>query len=125
MVSRVAFAFLVGHNKLLFVALPVSRSNDNASAALKNLVTKMLPRIVLKLRIVLEFLGPFKPRSGRPRRLSMTLASRRDWLCKRTEASTEWSIAKHQWYFADLLDKVSFDFNFGTHGNTAEQMISM
>ena len=67
MVSLVAFAFLVRHYELLFVAFPESRSNDNASAALKNLVTEMLPRIVLKLRVILEFLGPFKPRTGSPR----------------------------------------------------------
>jgi hypothetical protein len=125
MVSRVAFAFFVWHNKLLFVALPESRSNDNASAALKNLVTEMLPRIVLKLRVVLEFLGPFKPRSGSPRGLSVTLASRRYRLCEGSQASTEWSVAKHQWDLPDLLDNVPFDFNRGTHGNTAEQMISM
>jgi hypothetical protein len=125
MVSRVAFAFFVGHDKLLLIALPESRSNDNANAALKNLVAEMLPRIVLKLRVVLEFLGPFKPRPGSPRRLSVALASRCDRLCKGPKASTEWSIAKHQWDFADLLDNVPFDFNRGTHGNTAEQMISM
>ena len=43
MVSRVAFAFAVWHDELLFVALWVGRSNDNANAALKNLVAKMLP----------------------------------------------------------------------------------
>jgi hypothetical protein len=67
MVSRVAFAFFVGHDKLLLIALPESRSNHNANAALKNLVVKMLPRIVLERRIVFEFLGPFKPRSRSPR----------------------------------------------------------
>ena len=58
MVSGVAFAFFVGHYELLFVALFPGRSNHNANAALENLVRKMLPRIVLKGRIVLEFLGP-------------------------------------------------------------------
>jgi hypothetical protein len=125
MVSRVAFAFFVGHDKLLLIALPESRSNDNANAALKNLVAEMLPRIVLKLRVALEFLGPFKPRPGRPRRLSMALASRRDWLCKRPQASTKRSVAKHQWDLADLLDKIPFDFDGGTHGNTAEQIMSI
>ncbi len=42
MVSRVAFAFAVRHDKLLFVAFWVCRSNDNANATLKNLVRKML-----------------------------------------------------------------------------------
>jgi hypothetical protein len=57
-VSLVAFAFFVGHDKLLFVALFPGRSNHNADTALKNLVVKMLPRIVLERRIVFEFLGP-------------------------------------------------------------------
>jgi hypothetical protein len=57
--------------------------------------------------------------------LSVPLASRRDRPCKRCQASTEWSIAKHQGDLADLLDKIVVDFDFGTHGNTAEQMISM
>jgi hypothetical protein len=43
MVSRVAFAFAVWHDELLFIALRVGRSNDNADTALKNLVAKMLP----------------------------------------------------------------------------------
>jgi hypothetical protein len=67
MVSRVAFAFLVGHNELLFVALFPGRSNDNADTALEYLVIEMLPRIVLERRVILEFLGPFKPRSCSPR----------------------------------------------------------
>ena len=58
MVSLVAIAFLVGHHELLLVALFPGRSNNNADAALKNLVRKMLPRIVLERRVVLEFLGP-------------------------------------------------------------------
>ena len=78
MVSRVAFAFFVRHHELLFIALWVGRSNDNADAALKNLVAKMLPGIVLERRIVFEFLGPFLTRSCRPRGLSVTLASRRN-----------------------------------------------
>jgi len=65
-VSRVAFAFFVGHHKLLFIALWVGRSNDNANAALENLVRKMLPRIVLERRVILEFLGPLLTRPGRP-----------------------------------------------------------
>jgi hypothetical protein len=56
MVSLVAFAFFVRHNELLFVALFPGRSNYNADAALKNLVRKMLSRIVLKRCIVFEFL---------------------------------------------------------------------
>jgi hypothetical protein len=55
----------------------------------------------------------------------MTLASRRNRLCKRSKASTKWSIAKHQGDLPDLLDKTLVYFDFGTHGNTAEQMISM
>jgi hypothetical protein len=55
----------------------------------------------------------------------VTLASRRDRLCKRSQASTEWSVAKHQRDLADLLDKILVYFDCGTHGNTAEQMISM
>jgi len=82
MVARVALALFVRHYKLLFIALWVGRSNDNASSTLKNLVAKMLPRIVLKRRIVFEFLGPFFARSSRPRRLSVTLASRRNRLGK-------------------------------------------
>jgi hypothetical protein len=66
MVARVAFAFLVGHDKLLFVALFPGRSNDNADTALEHFVVKMLPRIVLKRRVIFEFLGPFKPRSCGP-----------------------------------------------------------
>jgi hypothetical protein len=58
MVSRVAIAFFVGHNKLLFVAFFPCRSNHNADTALENLVTKMPSRIVLERRIVFEFLGP-------------------------------------------------------------------
>jgi len=66
MVSRVAFAFFVGHHKLLFIALGVGRSNDNANASLKNLVTKMLSRVVLKRCIVFEFFRPFLTRSRGP-----------------------------------------------------------
>jgi hypothetical protein len=55
----------------------------------------------------------------------MTLASRRDWLGKSPQASTEWSIAKHQRNLPDLLNKILVYFDCGTHGNTAEQMISM
>jgi hypothetical protein len=55
----------------------------------------------------------------------MALASRRDRLCEGSEASTKWSVAKHQRNIADLLDKVLVDFDFCTHGNTAEQIISM
>ncbi len=55
----------------------------------------------------------------------MTLASRRDRLGKRTQASTKRSVAKHQWDLADLLDKILVDFDFGTQGNTAAQIISM
>jgi hypothetical protein len=58
MVSRVAIAFFVRHNELLFVALFPGRSNNNANAALENLVAKMLPRIVLERRVIFEFLGP-------------------------------------------------------------------
>jgi hypothetical protein len=65
-VSRVAFAFAVWHDELLFVALGVGRSNYNADAALEHFVVKMLPRIVLKRRVIFEFLGPFKPRSCGP-----------------------------------------------------------
>jgi hypothetical protein len=67
MVSLVAFAFFVGHHKLLLIALFPGRSNDNADTALEYLVVKMLPRIVLERRVILEFLGPFKPRSCSPR----------------------------------------------------------
>jgi hypothetical protein len=55
----------------------------------------------------------------------VTLASRRDWLGERSKASTEWSVAKHQGDLSDLLDKILVYFDCGTHGNTAEQMISM
>jgi hypothetical protein len=55
----------------------------------------------------------------------MALASRRDWLGESSQASTEWSVPEHQGDLADLLDKILVDFDFGTHGNTAEQMISM
>ncbi len=58
MVSRVAFAFAVWHDELLFVALGVGRSNDNADAALEYLVVEMLSRIVLERCVILEFLGP-------------------------------------------------------------------
>jgi hypothetical protein len=58
MVSRVAFALFVRHYELLFVALFPGRSNDNADTALKNLVRKMLSRIVLERCVILEFLGP-------------------------------------------------------------------
>ncbi len=125
MVSLVAFAFLVRHDKLLLVALFPGRSNDNADTALKYLVVEMLPRIVLKRCVILEFLGPFKPRSCSPRGLGVTLASRCNRLCKGSKASTEWSVAKHQGDLADLPDKILVDLDCGTHGNTAEQMISM
>jgi hypothetical protein len=55
----------------------------------------------------------------------MALASRRYRLCKGSKASTEWSVAKHQGDLADLPDKILVDFNGGTHGNTAEQIMSM
>jgi len=55
----------------------------------------------------------------------VTLASRRNRFCKRSKASTEWSIAKHQGDLADLLDQILVYFDFGTHGNTAEQIMSM
>ena len=58
MVARVAFAFLVRHHKLLFVALFPCRSNHNADTALEYLVVEVLPRIVLERRVVFEFLGP-------------------------------------------------------------------
>ena len=67
MVSRVAIAFAVWHNELLFVALWIGRSNDNADAALKYLVVEMLSRIVLERRVILEFLGPLEPRPCGPR----------------------------------------------------------
>jgi hypothetical protein len=125
MVSRVAIAFLVRHNKLLLVALFPGRSNHNANAALENLVVEMLPRIVLERCVILEFLGPFKPRSGSPRRLSMALASRCDWLGECSEAPTEWSVAKHQRNITDRLYQGFVYFDCGAHGNTAEQMMSM
>jgi nucleoside-specific outer membrane channel protein Tsx len=55
----------------------------------------------------------------------VTLASRCDWLCEGSKASTEWSVAKHQWNIADRLYQGFIDFDFGTHGNTAEQIMSM
>jgi hypothetical protein len=55
----------------------------------------------------------------------MTLASRRNRLCEGSKASTEWSVPEHQRNVADLLDKILVDFDFSTHGNTAEQIISM
>jgi hypothetical protein len=55
----------------------------------------------------------------------MALASRRDRLGKGSKASTEWSIAKHQGDLPDLFDKILVYFDGRTHGNTAEQMISM
>jgi hypothetical protein len=55
----------------------------------------------------------------------MALASRCDRLGESSKASTEWSVAKHQGDLADLLDKILVYFDCGTHGNTAEQMISM
>jgi hypothetical protein len=57
--------------------------------------------------------------------LGVTLASRRNRLCKGSKASTKRSIAKHQGNLADLLDKILVDFDGGTHGNTAAQIISM
>jgi hypothetical protein len=125
MVSRVAFALAVWHNKLLLIALWVGRSNHNADTALEYLVRKMLPRIVLERRVILEFLGPLKPRSCSPRGLSVTLASRRYRLCKRTQASTEWSVPEHQGNLPDLPDKILVDFDFGTQGKTAAQIMSM
>ena len=125
MVARVAFAFLVGHDKLLFVALFPGRSNDNADTALEYLVRKMLPRIVLERRIILKFLRPLFTRPCRPRGLSVTLASRRNRLGKRPKASTEWSVAKHQRDLADLLNEILVYFDFGTQGNTAAQIMSM
>ena len=125
MVSRVAFALFVRHHELLLIALFPGRSNHNADTALENFVAEMLPRIVLERCVILEFLGPFKPRSCSPRRLSVTLASRRDRLREGTQASTEWSVAKHQGDLPDLLDKILVDFDCRTHGNTAEQIMSM
>jgi hypothetical protein len=55
----------------------------------------------------------------------MALASRRNGLCKRSQASTEWSVAKHQRDLPDLPDKILVDLDCGTHGNTAEQIMSM
>ncbi len=125
MIAGVAFAFFVRHYKLLFVAFGVGRSNDNANASLKYLVAKMLPRIVLRRRIVFEFLRPLFTRPCRPRGLSVTLASRRNRLGKRPKASTEWSVAKHQRDLADLLNEILVYFDFGTQGNTAAQIMSM
>jgi len=125
MVSRVAFAFFVRHYELLFIALWVGRSNDNANAALEYFVAKMLSRIVLKRCVILEFLRPFLTRPGRPGRLRMPLASRRNRLGKRPQASTEWTVSKRQRNIADLLNKILVDFDFGTQGNTAAQMMSI
>ena len=111
MVSRVAFAFFVGHHELLFIALWVGRSNDNADAALKNLVRKMLPRIVLERRVILEFLRPLFTRPGRPRRLGVTLASRSNRLGKSPQASTEWTVSKRQRDLPNLLNKVLVDLD--------------
>jgi hypothetical protein len=55
----------------------------------------------------------------------VTLASRCNRLCKGSKASTEWSVAKHQRDLPDLLDKTFVYFDCGTHGNTAEQIMSM
>ncbi len=55
----------------------------------------------------------------------MTLASRSNRLGEGSKASTEWSVAKHQGDLADLLDKILVDFDFGTQGNTAAQIMSM
>jgi hypothetical protein len=55
----------------------------------------------------------------------VTLASRRNRLCKSPKASTEWSVPEHQRDLADLLDKILVYFDCGTHGNTAEQIMSM
>jgi hypothetical protein len=85
----------------------------------------MLSRIVLERRIVFEFLGPFLTRPGRPRGLSVTLASRRNRLGESPQASTERGVAKHQGDLADLLDKILVYFNLGTQGNTAAQIMSM
>ena len=125
MVSSVALAFFVGHHKLLFVAFWVGRSNDNANAALKNLVAKMLFRIVLERRVIFEFLGPLLTRSCSPRGLSVTLASRCYRLCKRTQASTEWSVAKHDRNLTDLLYQILVDLDVSTQGNTAAQIMSI
>jgi hypothetical protein len=57
--------------------------------------------------------------------LSVPLTSRCDGFGESSKASTEWSVAKHQGDLADLLYKILVDFNFGTHGNTAEQIMSM
>ena len=111
MVARVAFALFVRHNELLFVAFGVGRSNDNTDAALKNLVAKMLPGIVLKRCVILEFLRPFLTRPSRPRGLSMPLASRRNRLGERPQASTKWTVSKRQWNVADLLNKILVDLD--------------
>ena len=111
MISCVAFALFVRHNELLFVALWVGRSNDNANTTLKNLVRKMLSRIVLKRRVILEFLRPLLTRPCRPGRLRMPLASRSNRLRKSPQASTKWSVAKHQGDLADLLDKILVDLD--------------
>jgi hypothetical protein len=55
----------------------------------------------------------------------MALASRRNRLGECSQASTEWSVPEHQRNIADLLDEILVDFDFGTQGNTAAQMISM
>jgi hypothetical protein len=55
----------------------------------------------------------------------MALASRCDRLCEGSQASTKWGVPEYQGDLPDLLDKILIDFDFGTHGNTAEQMISM
>jgi hypothetical protein len=55
----------------------------------------------------------------------MPLASRCNRLGKGSQASTEWSVPEHQRNLPDLLNKVLVDFDFGTHGNTAAQIMSM
>jgi hypothetical protein len=55
----------------------------------------------------------------------MPLASRRDRLCEGSKASTEWSVAKHQGNIANRLYQGFVDFDCRTHGNTAEQIMSM
>ena len=125
MISGVAFAFFVGHHELLFIALGIGCSNDNANAALKNLVAEMLSGIVLKRCVVFEFLRPFLTRPCSPGRLSMALASRRNRLCKGPKASTKWTVSKRERDLADLLNKILVDFDFGTQGSTAAQMMSM
>jgi len=55
----------------------------------------------------------------------VTLASRRNRLGKRPQASTKWTVSKRERDLADLLNKILVDFDFGTQGNTAAQMMSI